>query len=70
MANRICRSGYFLGVVLANGGDPAKRLELSGPGGGAIHTDGKLNLGALSNEELAIFLAMMEKMKAGDDPDA
>ena len=51
-------------------GDPAKRLELSGPGGGAIQTDGKLNLGALSNEELTAFLAMMEKMKADDDTDA
>ena len=36
--------------------DPAKRIELSGPGGGAIQTDGNLNLSALSNEELADIL--------------
>ena len=42
--------------------DPAKRIELSGPGGGAIQTDGNLNLSALSNEEIQTFLAMMEKI--------
>ena len=43
--------------------DAPKQVELSGPGGGPIKTDGSLNLSALSNEELQMFLVMMEKMK-------
>ena len=43
--------------------DAPKQVELSGPGGGPIKTDGSLNLSALSNEEIQAFLAMMAKMK-------
>ena len=49
--------------------DAPKQVELSGPGGGPIKTDGNLNLSALSNEELQTFLVMMEKMKAAEGGD-